>query len=574
MSRLDTFKKQQALRAKLAGKPLLHKVVPQEDVDAILQCEINESLIRSLDYGNDLVYSLDANPTEIKALLAELSENFNEERFQSLLDQTQHDIIYSIATPFGLGKFVSAYDKMGGNITTIHNFEEGVTATSTDAKKYSEWKNSMDKFDRELYDYDIKLNKEGEPVKNKTGGYQKTQFNSTKKKEIYGKMKNGSLVTDGYTGSILGEKHNDKINNTENISIHLEHITSVKEIETNPKYHLFAEGETTEERQRDRVKSARNDNNLTLIEGRLNNSKGELDLKEWAEKSNAKDPSTTNVQYHKLNPKLVATEHKKSKDFLEKKYLTQQLKKQGRETVITGAQEGMKMGAQQAFGYLLMELFTNSLIEIKTAFNHGLEGESLHKDICIRLKRIGSNTLAKWKNSFEVGVAGLISGFISNIVTTLINVFATTSKRLVRMIREGLFSLLKALKTLLFPPAGMTYSEAAHEAMKLLVAGGLISIGIFFEEFLEKFFLSIPFLIPIAQILTSVIIGAITAIVTAMLVYLIDKLDIFNVVKVEEDKYILESLDNDIQRKLIDCERIAIQIDDLHLLSNFPEFGT
>ena len=75
MSKLNTFRKQQALKAKLVGKPLLHKVVSKEKVDEILYCEFDESRLCSLDYGNSLTYSLDVDPTEIDALLFELGEN-------------------------------------------------------------------------------------------------------------------------------------------------------------------------------------------------------------------------------------------------------------------------------------------------------------------------------------------------------------------------------------------------------------------------------------------------------------------------------------------------------------------
>ena len=190
----------------------------------------------------------------------------------------------------------------------------------------------------------------------------------------------------------------------------------------------------------------------------------------------------------------------------------------------------------------------------------------MYEDIKIRLKRIGNNISAKWKDFFEGGIVGLVSGFISNILTILINVIVTTGKRTVRMIREGMFSMLKALKTLLLPPKGMTYRETAHEAMKLLVAGGLIATGVFMEEVVEEFLLSIPFLAPIAQIATAVIVGCLTVTITAFLIYLIDRLDLLNVIKNEKDKYIIASLDSDIKIKLESCERIAVQIDDYLLL--------
>ena len=86
------------------------------------------------------------------------------------------------------------------------------------------------------------------------------------------------------------------------------------------------------------------------------------------------------------------------------------------------------------------------------------------------------------------------------------------------------------------------------------------------EEVVEEFLLSIPFLAPIAQIATAVIVGCLTVTITAFLIYLIDRLDLLNVIKNEKDKYIIASLDSDIKIKLESCERIAVQIDDYLLL--------
>jgi hypothetical protein len=40
---------------------------------------------------------------------------------------------------------------------------------------------------------------------------------------------------------------------------------------------------------------------------------------------------------------------------------------------------------------------------------------------------------------------GAISGYISAIITTLINMFIRTGKNIVRLIREGFISLIKAV---------------------------------------------------------------------------------------------------------------------------------
>lgn len=162
-----------------------------------------------------------------------------------------------------MGKVVAAYDKAGGNVTTLHNFEQGVTATDDDMSRYSEWKDSNKNYNRKPYDKAI--------VKDKNGKILNGDFNKNKKKTIFNDMQSGQKVVDGYTEKELGTKQGTNID--KNTEIDLEHITSAKEIETDSKNHLFARGSSKESRQNDRVKVATNDSNLTLINGGMNSSK-------------------------------------------------------------------------------------------------------------------------------------------------------------------------------------------------------------------------------------------------------------------------------------------------------------
>jgi hypothetical protein len=144
---------------------------------------------------------------------------------------------------------------------------------------------------------------------------------------------------------------------------------------------------------------------------------------------------------------------------------------------------------------------------------------------------------------------GSISGFFSNLVTTLINVFVTTSRRLVRMFREGIFSLLRALKILLNPPEGLTFREAAHEASKILFAGVVVVGAIPVEEWLEKQLALIPLLAGIAPAASTAIVGGLTALITAFGVYLIEQADLFGVVQERRLDGVHSLLDASIERR-------------------------
>ena len=507
MNSVDRFKK----RKKIIGSISVYESVDEELVNEFLNSEINKSKVEAsfkiVDEHYDFKYDFTVSKDEAKEFLEQFKKDFNQERFDKLVIDCRKEVINSIVTPFGLGKIVAAYDKDGGNVTTTHNFEKGITATNEDKDRYNEWQNSVNnKVDRTIHD----------EVKDKW------------KKDTYQAMVNGESVIDGYTGKTLGQKTNNRID--KNVSIHGEHITAVSEIEKDARNHLFADGKTASERLQDRANLSGNENNLTLIEGGMNSSKNDADLKEWKNSKVSKkhaeetgNPDMTNAEYYNLDDKRIKEAYDKSKNFITKTQLKKQVIKQGKELVSTGALESAKMGIQQAIGLIMSEFFTALFDEIldiyKNGFSNGFEDDRFFSVLKERIIRIAKKIQAKWKDVVVAFKDGLLSGFISNFVTTMVNIFATTWKRFVRIIREGIFSLFKAIKILIFPPEDLTFTDVMHEAKKIIATGLMVSLGVLLEEAVSNFFKGIPF----SNILTSVFVGALTGIAITMTVYYIDK---------------------------------------------------
>lgn len=214
-------------------------------------------------------------------------------------------------------------------------------------------------------------------------------------------------------------------------------------------------------------------------------------------------------------------------------------KKFAKDLAHSGVNEGVKMGAQQAFGLLLVEFMSASFSEIKNAFANRHDTGGLIKDLKQRLGRIARRVASKWKDVIDSFFNGFLSGFLSNLVTTIINIFTSTARRTVRLIREGVFSLLRALKIVLFPPEGTTRRESAHEAMKLVAGGGILVAGIALEEVVEGLVRTLPF----AEIVTAVIVGALTAMCIAIVTHLIDRMDLLGVIAKQRNEYVINKLD-------------------------------
>ncbi|WP_294898881.1 lactate permease, partial [Sulfurospirillum sp. UBA4051] len=196
-------------------------------------------------------------------------------------------------------------------------------------------------------------------------------------------------------------------------------------------------------------------------------------------------------------------------------------------TAITGLNEGSKMGMQQAIGLVMTEFFTALFDEIldiyKNGFSAGFDNEKFLTILKKRLQTIARKIKAKWKDVAIAFKDGFISGFISNLVTTVTNMFVTTAKRVIRIIREGIYSLFKAIKLLIFPPENMTYEEAMHEAKKIIASGLIVTLGVIAEEYIEKFLASTGALASFSSTLTAIFVGAITGLAIIMTVYYLDK---------------------------------------------------
>lgn len=547
MSHLKTFERQRDLRTRLKGNALLHEAVDPALVDKMLKEPVDDERLRSLDVGCEFIADLTIPPDSARQIIKELEEAFAQDRVDYLLGKTQKDVINAIVVPFGLGKLVSLMDKDGGNVDTISNARQGVYATKTEMDAYAN-----------RGDYDTKTVHKNTSYRNTNAAYSHARKNDG--------------VEDAYSGETLGLKDD----------MDLDHVISGKQTHDDPG-RVLADVETEH--------LANIEENLTPTDRSINRSKNAKDPEAFAahledgakeRKARIAELSTNEAELtdkdrkelrklRKLDgadPNAVREKGRKAKEaqdrLINRKYYTS--KKFLLSTVGTSAMQGVSMGSQQAFGLLVMELFEGVIHEARDAFRHGLIGESLFDDLRIRFKRVASRVADRWKDALKAFGEGGISGFLSNLITIIINTMVKTGERVVRMIREGVFSLFKAVRMVLFPPENMTSREAYHEASKLLAAGGGVIAGVALETHIKTFLEGIPFLCKLASILTAVFVGSFTAIAVAFAAYLIDRMDLLGVIKIKRDAYVIDALDSEIATSMDQCQRLSEEIESSGML--------
>ncbi len=517
--KLERFRKRQKLKQRLDKKDELY------DVNSLAQIDrgVNHDLLIQLDREQteefNPVYDLSVSEHEVRSCLFLLDTQFSTQKYEALFNSTKEVVIDQLLRPLNLSRRdLASNDVDGGPVTTLNNFKDGVVANEKDQQSYNELKNSQEQFNRSKYE--------------------NSEFKKMRKEHL-----KQDELRDGYTGKEIPKDGRS----------HLDHITSAHEIDSDPMNHIAMN-------EKERVTMANSANNLTMTDSSLNQSKSDKDLKKWNNSQNAKDKTNDNGEHYSTDDKLVNSKYSQSKQHIKSTQNKKYYNKLASETLTTSITEAKSVGLQQAIGSLFSELISAIFIEVKDSFINGFKSapdETFWQALKARLFRVIGKVVGNWDsviNALQSGLMGAISGFASNICTVVINLLVKTSKNMVRLIRESFMSLMKALKILLSPPEGMSFKESAHEASKLIGTGLVVSLGIFAEEAISTYLQG--FAIPFSGVISAVITGLMTGLSSLLVVFMLDKLDLFGVNAEERHKFIMGELDSKINNSILSSESI------------------
>lgn len=379
--------------------------------------------------------------------------------------QSLHSVVIgSILGPFGLSATMFD-DSEGGSVTTVHNFDKGVTANGSDAARYEAYVRAQSEtFNRK--DYEAPLPGERETIFKQVDSVE----NHYTRAEM---VKDGNAVRD--------------------------HVVSAHEIEMSAKGHL---GQTREER----VATANKDENKVWTDRSLNSSKGDDDLLEWANRANAQDPSRTNAEFYNADPERINEAYGRARQAVERAQNFAVLKKQAREFARQGGIEAGKLAFRQVLGLLLKELAEGVIQDIKALIREGFQSlKQLADMLRLRIEQTIARFKERWADYLKEGAMAGLTGFLSSLATLLINTLITTAKHVVTIIREGTVAVVKSVKLIISPDPGMTTSDVAYEVLRLLSGALTTAVGLATHEALAKGLMSVPLLTPFANEIAGVV---------------------------------------------------------------------
>lgn len=512
-------------RARIAARGELHLVAGPDRVDALLApedgadaraAEVSEA--RRIRFEGE---DLDLDP---RALVAELREGLEAARQEAFVHSLRRTVLDAVTRPFGLGGVLALADRRGGHVLTRHNAErarlEGWGHETADPDRVAAYDAR-----RRGIDYDRKDYEQGFPERRKT------------------RFKDDTPLVDAYTGKDLQRDG----------STHLDHVVSAKELHTreDAAFHL------SKEQTRD---LAVDDENLAFTDSSLNQSKGEHDLDVWKTRLDKKTGGTKGERFG-LDDERAGARNAQARDHVKQKVRRQAVVNTGKDMAKAAAGQAAGMAIQEALGLLLLE-FADGCFDALAALWADRHTERSFGEWLGELGRavqgVAARVAAKKGQALDALGEGAASGLLSSLATSIANLFLSTGKRLVRILREGIHSILKAIRLLVSRPEGMTRDQAFHAATKLFAGALAVAVGIGIEELVEKALASVPFLAPFANLLSNVTVGLATGLATAALVREIDRLDLIGVQADGEREGVLALLEARIEETLTALEAAPV----------------
>lgn len=436
--------------------------------------------------------------------ISKLTEDYYPDEKNSVYDdlfkQYNRVVIESLLTSFGLDMLL-VKDQYGGDVDTIHNVEKIGEYTHS-------WNNGKIQIKNEKYDPLMKY----KSLRNEENYKNREEYNSKSyhKHENYiatnkenSKLKKEGMLYDGYTGEKI--KANGKTN--------LDHIISAKEI-SEDRIRILAglKGEDL----------ANSPENLIITNESLNKSKSAYSMNEFLNREKNREEKRYSEDSIKRMENLDKRARKAYKTKLNIAYYTSSNFRN--DLLRSSANVGVRMGLRQAVGFLLTEVVFTVMDEFKKLKTEKLD--EIFAAISNGIKKGFENAKLKYKELLSKFKDGAIAGIIGSLTTTLTNIFFTTSKNIIRVIRQSWVSLVEALKIVLFNPDNLPFGERMRAVAKIFATTASVIVSIVVREVLTK--IGIAAIPVVGDELVTFIEILSMGLTSCTLLYFLDKSEIVN----------------------------------------------
>lgn len=397
----------------------------------------------------------------------------------SIFKQYERVIVESLITSFGLDFLVN--DRHGGDVDTIYSVRQ------------------INKDEDMTY-----KNKANQASHENRGEYHSSEYHSDKryieKNREIGKQKDAGLLFDTYTGEKIAP----------NAKSDLDHTISAKEIHDD-RGRVLAGLKGTD--------LANSDENLNVTNPHTNRSKKADSMDEFLEKRG--DEYNESQKTHMRQKDAAARKHYEAK-LAQAYYTSPQFAK---DITFAAGSVGVKMGLRQALGFVFAEIWFAVKEEFRKVGSR-FDFAELLSAIGSGIKRGFENAKEKYRELFAKFREGIAAGALSSLTTTLCNIFFTTAKNVVKIIRQSYVSIVQAAKVLFINPDNLPFGERMRAIVKILATGASVVVGSVVMEALSKTPIG---MIPVVGEVVQTFCGAlVTGIMSCTLLYFFDRSELMN----------------------------------------------
>lgn len=420
--------------------------------------------------------------------------------------ELEKTVVRSLTTTFGLD-FLLFEDKRGGDVNTVHNVRQGIYASREEEAKYEN-----------------------------RGNYDSSEYHSHENYVARGRADKKSQIegtlTDRYRGTNIGENQNRD----------LDHIISAKKIHDD-RGRVLAEMNGSD--------LANQDSNLTSTGSSINRSKKDkavpeflaqvqMNLPKQEENLRKKQtrlqnmPQGTPAEQHEYRSlqddirkerqkidelksidqeAMLAADHEANNaynhDINHTYYTSSKFIKQ---TASAAAESGLRMGARQMLGLIFAEMW----FELREQFpviikkhQNNFQFDEFIRDLGDVSEKIWARLKIRFKDFLTEFKNGIFSGALSSATTTLFNIFTTTEKMAVKIIREMWSYIIQAGKIIFFNPDDLGVADLARAVANIIAAGVAAVVGVMVYAQLTPI-LNFPFGAEIAVFISALCTGLIS----------------------------------------------------------------
>jgi hypothetical protein len=389
-------------------------------------------------------------------------------------EELEKTVIHALTTSFGLD-FLLFEDKKGGDVNTIHNVRDGIWATDKERQRYEE----KGEYDSNVYHNDPnyiargcadkKIQPEG-----KLEDYARSRKMGPNEPRELDHVQSAKEIHDD-AGRVLAELDGVKLANADsNLAATHKSINASKQADSVDDFLKRLETsvpqfETDLQKKRERLtamprNTPEEQHKARMLEDDIRKDENKINtLKSIDKKAMRKKDSEARKAYNRAVNRAYYTSSK----FL-------------KSTANAAALSSVKMGTRQMLGLVMAEVWFELRAQLPDLLDRLKTGFDVEKFLDALLRTL-KGIWARVSNRFEDFITkfreGALAGALSSLTTTLFNIFFTTQKIAIKLIREMWSNLVQAIKILVFNPDDLDTADLMKAVSNILALGVSTVLG-------------------------------------------------------------------------------------------------